>query len=180
MTRTILFRGKYIDDGQWVEGSLLQGTKAIYSENCKNVLYEECTVIVQASGLTEMNAYNYCDECPVLYDNIDSFDVDPATLGEYTGLTDKNGKKIFEGDIVKCYSEYEPCILAEVGIVINEVLKARWSLEVIWVNGEEAGKYTRIPSCIEALSGCNGEEVDPDLFEVIGNIHDNPIVECEF
>lgn len=158
MNREILFRGK-TKNGKWIEGFLIK-------EKIKERIYiipciEECG---ECDGMC-CEGFGWENE------------VIPDTVGEYTGLTDKNGKKIFEGDIVKCYFEYEPRILAEVGIVINEVLKARWSLEAIWVDGEEAGKYTRIPSCIEALIGCDGEEVDPNLFEVIGNIHDNLIVE---
>ena len=42
-----------------------------------------------------------CDSCCILRDG-DSYLVDPSTVCEYTGLTDKNGKKVFVGDIVKC------------------------------------------------------------------------------
>lgn len=42
-----------------------------------------------------------CDSCCILRDG-DSYLVDPSTVCEYTGLTDSNGKRVFDGDIVKC------------------------------------------------------------------------------
>lgn len=79
------------------------------------------------------------------------FTVDPATVGQYTGLNDKNGKRIFEGDVVQKHS------------VPMEVVFDAESAQFI-VRYELDGHE----HCFEnTLCG-------HDLLTVIGNIHDNP------
>ena len=81
--------------------------------------------------------------------------VDPETVGEYTGLTDKNGNRIFEGDII------------EVDRIYDTPQPRPRRFEVEW---EESSGFFPL-----TVYGDNGDYfIDTDYCEVIGNIHDNP------
>ena len=132
--REILFRGKRIDNDEWVEGYYVR----LYGSN----------------GRVSRRIYTSCAEvdCGDYYP--DFFEVQPATVGQYTGLKDKTGKRIFEGD------------------------------ELGWHNGRGAVNFDGGCFCVRLHGeiehyGRNNPAIDvifnlyPEL-EVIGNIHDNP------
>ena len=133
--REILFRGKSLRN-EWVYGG--------YVGICNGGKIAELTVI------------HIIEEC-------DNALVKTETVGQFTGLTDKNGKKIFEGDIVKAIQteydedkEREPFIVEVIGEMIFE----------------DSCFGLRDKKCIDFYSPM-WQEDNVDL-EVIGNIYDNP------
>lgn len=88
MNREILFRGRRIDNGEWIQGSLV--TRAfVKSATGQDIPYifntDECS-----------NADCFED----FTDNYGYYEVDPATVGQFTGLLDKKGNRVFEGDLI--------------------------------------------------------------------------------
>ena len=137
--REILFRGK-MDNGEWVYGSF-----------CMDALE-------QFNGLCGIDGFIR------LYDKgkgkMQTYEVDRETVGQYTGLMDKNGKRIFEGDIVaqNWYDYDEPRDDSFGKVVFCEY---DCSFSVMDVNKDG---FMPLGRC-----GSYHWEV-----EVIGNIHDNP------
>ena len=130
--REILFRGKDLSgvlNRSWIFGSL-------------DTTENEYTIMIYPD--------RFGNKCRIF--------VDPKTVGQYTGLTDKNGKKIFEGDIVK----------REYTLWNGETKKTRETqIGVVSYSNKECG------FCFDKV--CNLRKPwDGDTLEIIGNIHDNP------
>ena len=83
------------------------------------------------------------------------FLIDPETICQYTGLTDKNGKKIWEGDILEGHLDDK---------FPEDVTREK----VIW---HESGGKTEEPGCVDKEYL---DEFDTENFEVVGNVFDNP------
>ena len=135
--REILFRGKQeYKKKEWVFGSL----HCEYGETDKN-----------GQRKTEYRILGMRGECDYVI---------PETVGQFTGLTDKNGKKIFEGDIVaqNWYDHDEPSDDS-----FGEVVFCEYDCSFSVMDIQKDG--------IVPLGRCHAYHWEA---EVIGNIHDNP------
>lgn len=130
MNREILFRGKKVDGGEWVEGYIVKKHDAYFMYDIKN------------SDACRQNNYL----------------VDENTICQYTGLTDKNGKKIFEGDIVR----YGHSICGEVKFGLYTASIPRNTNQGFYVEFPEDSLYRK------ELGYWENKVV------VIGNIYDSP------
>lgn len=128
VNRKILFRGKRVDNGAWETGSFV-GIRIGCSD--------ERTYIAD-----KMTGYN----TPVI----------PETVGQYTGLTDKGGRMIFEGDIIKQYEK------TQFGDPVSDFGLIKWDNKecMLFRTSTRIGKDRLVTS--------------RDIYEVVGNIHDNP------
>lgn len=123
--REIIFRGKRADNGEWVEGWLMN----------EHIIPKEQEFTVECR-----NPQYFVDT-----DKLELYEIIPSTIGQYTGLTDKNGlTKIFEGDIVRIFD----------GEYFSGVVKY----------SNEQGSFTVDDTSLHYWVS--------DI-EVIGNIHDN-------
>lgn len=135
--REILFKAKRIDNGEWVEGLLW---KKKYNSN---KIFISC----------------FPDED----DNEEAFVVDSKTICQYTGLTDKNGNKIWENDVVKYHfgNDVAPIRFGEYQSCFDSTKTGHIGFYVDW-------------NCKRALRKDLGYWVNMIDCNVIGNIFDNP------
>lgn len=137
--REIKFRGKSLETGEWVYGDLLQ--------------YDDGSVCIG------VHSKNYTDDGFNVGQYRSIIHVPDATIGQYTGLKDKNGKEIWEGDIVKA-----PLLDPIFGDVLSDAFD---NVEIAFNNGSFVVAYYKGRHNIY-LQDLHS------MVEVIGNIHDNP------
>lgn len=129
--RKIIFRGKRSDANEWVYGDLIHGVGSKHG-----FIYILPITHIYPKGCNELDGWN----------------VIPETVGQFTGLTGKNGKEIYEGDIVRIHE----------GRNDFKITSIVWSDEFLCY--EPSNKDLR-----HALKSRYSE-----YYEIIGNIHDNP------
>lgn len=132
--RTIKFRGKRLSNGEWAYGSYVSH---------KDFFGEIKTGIIDKEG------------------NV--FEINPVTVGQYTGLKDKNGKEIYEGDIFKDSSGVLRTVFRVPGGLAFEENPVAFGYD------HRAPVYPYSP-----LAESQNEAWISQCCEVIGNIHDNP------
>ena len=138
--REILFRGKSIKTNQWIYGGFHIWEKrqvcALSNDSLKD---DEISYVITVNSFADWNMPRTMQAVEVIAD----------TVGQYTGLTDRNGNKIFEGDIVNILTENE-----EIGVIVYEdggfiVHADKFSIDIIY-------------------------KINRTDVEVIGNKYDNP------
>lgn len=106
------------------------------------------------------NKYERPNICPI--GDVNCYPVIPETIGQYTGLKDKNGEKIFEGDIVG----------------VNLFGNAYYPWKVVYIDKDAAFEFFRYVAVGiyggKATGHAKMSEYDKSQIEVIGNIYDNP------
>lgn len=123
----ILFRGKRLDNAEWMKGFYAQSGDRTF------IIFDNDFAV----GYVSMK------------------EIIPATAGRYTGLMDKHGQRIFEGDIVECWSE---------GVKAKGTVQQRkdglWIIYPAWQK--------------TVMWGLCPDEYSHTTVEIIGNIHDTP------
>lgn len=148
MAREILFRGKRRDNNEWVYGYLYR-------------LSERLNPFIM-----------------FVNSNAESYEVIPETVGQFTGLTDKYGKKIFEGDIIR-YCDEDYCYYSEdctefFGEVVQEYgafgVGTQNELPLEFENWCSNDNFV---SLWEIYWNLNCSDDGLPMIEIIGNIYDN-------
>lgn len=155
MNREILFRGKRLDDNEWIYGSLVETDDNYNEPLSRRKITKSIKICNYVPGDWSLGGW--------------SFDkVIPETVGQFSGLLDKNGKKIFEEDII----ELENYLHNKIKVVC----KFGTARRVLYENEcDITGFYFEYEGHLKTFPIVNNyaNKHDLELFEVVGNIYDN-------
>lgn len=148
--REVMFRGKRLDNGEWVTGYYVHLHDSFKKKESHRIY------IGYAEAELDGNEYLFYP---------DYFDVDADTLGQYVRLVDRNGKKVFEGDIVKEGLDGAIAVIAfgDYASPCNDEHTHNIGFYLKWEKKHR--KHLRKDLGFWCIYGS---------IEVIGNIHDNP------
>lgn len=145
MNRQILFKGKRVDNDEWVYGYLVEATNVITDKIETFIIEQDATYFTHGEFAC-------------------SYEVKPETVGGFTNLTDKNGNKIFEGDIVKVGRE----LTISIGYPRPKLIETKAPTKIFFViYSVKLGCF-----CLSEKYNTDYETITSDC-EIIGNIHDN-------
>lgn len=134
--RTIKFRGKRVDNGEWIDGLLC----SIFHDT--NPFSDDSEILRKTAIQTNFESYSKCRNIEVI----------PETVGQFTGLNDKNGKEIFEDDVLTVD-------------LFNKTFQIVFAESEKWGASFQHKSHNSIFYLTKYFT---------DTSEVIGNIHDNP------
>lgn len=147
--RELLFRGKQVTDGEWVIGGIYINTDG------KPHIVGKARYRPDTRDWDTAEYYENNPHCITA-----CIEVIPETVGQFTGMVDKNGQKIFEGDIIARENYYN---------AIHRALIGYDHASFVYFNTSKAF-YKDIPFVIDDCEDC----INEDNYEIVGNIHDNP------
>lgn len=156
--REIKFRGKKVDSGKWVYGYYVKHeTRQTCPMGNDKLSQDEIKHLIVVDSFADWN----------MPKTLQGIEVTPETVGQFTGLKDKNGVEIYEGDIVTaCWYDYEEPNNDMTGIV--EFTEGWMSY---WIADYDKKEFSEL----------NGQGYSHWTIEVIDNIYDNPeLMEGEY